>query len=164
MHGGADPATAERSGLLDRVTAADLMLIWPEKEGWPQVIGALAVLEGRSMVDADGEFRIEAIREAVGHRLHLVPRSRQALYWPRRGLGWPVWGDAQSFNIAEHVHVQPVPSPGDEMQLLLACERLRRRPLDWGQPLWEMWFLTGLPDDRVGLFIKMHHATPSAIA
>ena len=116
------------------------------------------------MVDADGEFRIEAIREAVGHRLHLVPRSRQALYWPRRGLGWPVWGDAQSFDIAEHVHVQPVPSPGDEMQLLLACERLRRRPLDWGQPLWEMWFLTGLPDDRVGLFIKMHHAIADGVA
>jgi diacylglycerol O-acyltransferase / wax synthase len=121
MHGGADPATAERSGSLDRVTAADLMLIWPEKEGWPQVIGALAVLEGRSMVDTDGEFPIEAIRETVGHRLHLVPRFRQTLYWPRRGLGWPVWGDAQSFDIADHVRVHPVPSPGDELQLLLTC-------------------------------------------
>lgn len=164
MHGGADPATAERGGSLDRVTAADLMLIWPEKEGWPQVIGALAVLEGRSMVDTDGEFRIEAIRETVGHRLHLVPRFRQALYWPRRGLGWPVWGDAQSFNIAEHVRVHPVPSPGDELQLLLACERLRRRPLNRGQPLWEMWFLTGLSDDRVGFLIKMHHAIADGVA
>ena len=165
MQQGADPATAERGGRsLDRVTAADLMLIWPEKEGWPQVIGALAVLEGRSMVDTDGEFRIEAIRETVGHRLHLVPRFRQALYWPRRGLGWPVWGDAQSFDIADHVRVHPVPSPGDELQLLLACERLRRRPLHRGRPLWEMWFLTGLSDDRVGFFIKVHHAIADGVA
>ncbi len=116
------------------------------------------------MVDTDGEFRIEAIRETVGHRLHLVPRFRQALYWPGRGLGWPVWGDAQSFDIADHVGVHPVPSPGDELQLLLVCERLRRRPLHRGRPLWEMWFLTGLSDDRVGLFIKMHHAIADGVA
>ena len=162
MQRAADPATARRGGSLDRVTAADLMLIWPEKQGWPQVIGALAVLEGRSMVDTDGEFRIEAIRETVGHRLHLVPRFRQTLYWPN-GLGWPVWGDAQSFDIAEHVRVHPVPSPGDEQQLL-ACERLRRRPLNRGHPLWEMWFLTGLSDDRVGFFIKVHHAIADGVA
>ena len=75
------PATAERGARsLDRVSAADLMLIWPEQEGWPQVIGALAVLEGGSMVDTAGEFRIDAIRDTVGHRLHLAPRFRQALY------------------------------------------------------------------------------------
>jgi diacylglycerol O-acyltransferase len=162
---GADPAIAERGDRsLDRVTAADLMLIWPEMEGWPQVIGALAVLEGRSMVDTDGEFRIEAIRETVGHRLHLVPRFRHALYWPRRGLGWPVWGDAQSFDLADHVRVHPVPSPGNELQLLLTCERLRRRPLHRARPLWEMWFLTGLSDDRVGFFIKVHHAIADGVA
>ena len=162
---GADPATAERGARsLDRVTAADLMLIWPEKQGWPQVIGALAVLEGGSMVDTAGEFRIEAIRETVGHRLHLVPRFRQALYWPRRGLGWPVWADAQSFDIADHVRVHPVPSPGDERQLLLVCEMLRRRPLHPGRPLWEMWFLTGLSEDRVGFFIKVHHAIADGVA
>jgi WS/DGAT/MGAT family acyltransferase len=160
-----DPATVERGARsLDRVTAADLMLIWPEKEGWPQLIGALAVLEGKSMFDPDGAFQIEAVREAVGHRLHLVPRFRQVLYWPSRGLGWPVWEDAQSFDITDHIRVHPVPSPGDEEQLLLACERLRRRPLHRGRPLWEMWFLTGLPDARVGFFIKMHHVIADGVA
>ncbi len=162
---GGGSATAGRGGRpLDRVTAADLMLIWPEREGWPQVIGALVVLEGGSMVDTDGEFPIEAIREAVARRLYLVPRFRQALYWPRRGLGWPVWVDAQSFDIADHVGVQRMPSPGDERQLLLACERLRRRPFHPDRPLWEMWFLTGLSDDRVGLFIKIHHAIADGVA
>ena len=81
------------------------MLIWPEEQGWPQEIGALAILDGRSLFDAEGGFRIEAVREAVGRRLHLVPRFRQVLYWPRTGLGWPVWADAQSFDITEHVRV-----------------------------------------------------------
>jgi WS/DGAT/MGAT family acyltransferase len=164
QHAG-DPAVVERGARsLDRLTAADLMLIWPEKEGWPQVIGALAVVGGRSILDTDGAVRIEAIREAVDHRLHLVPRFRQVLYWPKRGLGWPVWVDAQSFDITDHVRAHPVPSPGDERQLLLACERLRRSPFHRSRPLWEMWFLTGLSDDRVGFFIKMHHVIADGVA
>ena len=165
MQEGADPATAERGAHpLDRVTAPDLMLIWPEEEGWPQEIGALAILDGRSLFDTDGEFQLGAVRETVGRRLHLVPRFRQVLYWPKLGLGWPVWGDAQSFDITQHVRTYQVPSPGDEPHLLLACESLRRRPLHRGRPLWEMWFLTGLADDRVGFFIKMHHAIADGVA
>jgi diacylglycerol O-acyltransferase / wax synthase len=165
MQEGADPATAERGARpLDRVTALDLMLIWPEEEGWPQEIGALAILDGGSLFDAGGEFRLGAVREAVGRRLHLIPRFRQVLYWPRLGLGWPVWSDAQSFDITQHVRVYQVPSPGDERHLLIACEALRRPPLHRGRPLWEMWFLTGLPDNRVGFFIKMHHAIADGVA
>jgi WS/DGAT/MGAT family acyltransferase len=149
---------------LDRVTAPDLMLIWPQEEGWPQYIGALITLDGRSLFDGEGRFLIEPVREAIARRLHLAPRFRQVLYWPRPGLGWPVWADAQSFDIAEHVGVHPVPSPGDERQLLLACETLRRRPLHRARPLWHMWFLAGLSDQRVALFIKMHHAIADGVA
>ena len=162
---GSDPANVEREpAWLDRVTAADLMLIWPEEQGWPQYIGALVILDGEALFDADGDFLIGPAREAIDRRLHLVPRFRQFLYWPGIGLGWPVWVDAQSFDITEHVDVQPVPPPGDERQLLLTCETLRRRPLHRARPLWEMWFLTSLPDERVGLFIKMHHAIADGVA
>ena len=75
-----------------------------------------------------------------------------------------MWADAQSFDITEHARVHPVPPPGDERQLLLACETLRRRPLHRARPLWEMWFLTGLPDQRVGFFMKMHHAIADGVA
>ena len=165
MQGGSDPANVEREPVwLDRVTAADLMLIWPEEEGWPQYIGALVILDGKALFDADGECLIEPVRAAIDRRLHLVPRFRQVLYWPGTGLGWPVWADAQSFDITEHVDVHPVPPPGDERQLLVACETLRRRPLHRARPLWAMWLLTGVPDERVGLFIKMHHAIADGVA
>jgi diacylglycerol O-acyltransferase / wax synthase len=36
--------------------------------------------------------------------------------------------------------------------------------LDRSRPLWEMWFLTGLPQDRIGLLIKLHHAMADGIA
>jgi diacylglycerol O-acyltransferase len=148
---------------MERLTAEDQLMLWPD-EIWPQDIGALAVLDGSSMLDAGGRFRIEAMREVIAGRLHLVPRFRQLLYVPPRRLGGPLWVDAPSVDLTDHIAVLPVPPPGDEAQLLLAVEQLRRRRLDRSRPLWEMWFLTGLPDGRVGLFVRMHHAIADGIA
>jgi diacylglycerol O-acyltransferase / wax synthase len=140
------------------------MSVWPEDKGWPQDIGALAVLDGDRLLDADGRVRIDALREHVDRRLHRVPRFRQLLCVPGFGLGWPLWMDAPSFDIAEHVGVFPVPPPGDDAEVLRACETLRRCALSRSRPLWEMWFLPGLPDGRVGLLMRMHHAIADGIA
>jgi len=37
-----------------------------------------------------------------------------------------------------------------------SIEQLRGHRLDRSLPLWQMCFLTGLPERRIGLFIKMH--------
>jgi diacylglycerol O-acyltransferase / wax synthase len=149
---------------MERLSAQDLMMLWPEEQGWSQDIGALAILDGRRLLDADGRFRIETARDEVRRRLHLVPRFRQLLYRPRLGLGWPLWIDAPSIDPADHVGVFPLEAPADESQLLLACEELRHRRLDPSRPLWELWFLPGLPDGRVGLFMKLHHAIADGVA
>jgi diacylglycerol O-acyltransferase len=148
---------------VERLTAEDQLMLWPD-EIWPQDIGALAVLDGSSLLDPSGRFRIEAVQEVIASRLHMVPRFRQLLYVPPRRLGGPLWVDATAFDLTDHVAVLPVPAPGDEAQLLLAVEQLRRRRLDRSRPLWEMWFLTGLPERRVGLFVRMHHAIADGIA
>jgi diacylglycerol O-acyltransferase len=149
---------------IDRLSAADLSMVWPEDFGWPQDIGAMAILDGSNLLDPSGRFLIEVVREQIGLRLHLLPRFRQLLYMPRKGLGWPLWVDAPSFELADHVRVLPLEAPGDQAQLLRACEELRRRGLDRSRPLWEMWFLPGLPGGRVGLFVKLHHAIADGVA
>lgn len=148
---------------IERLTAEDQIMLWPD-EIWPQDIGAIAVLDGSNLFDPDGRFRIEAVREAVAGRLHLVPRFRQLLYVPPPELGGPLWVDAPTFDLADHVRVLPLPAPGDEAQLLLAVEQLRGRHLDRSRPLWEMSFLPGLPERRVGLFMRTHHCIADGIA
>jgi diacylglycerol O-acyltransferase / wax synthase len=149
---------------MERLTAQDLMMLSTEEFGWPQDIGALAILDGGRLLDADGRVRIEAARDQVAQRLHLVPRFRQLLHRPRFGLGWPLWVDAPCIDLADHVRVLPLAAPADEARLLLACEDLRARRLDPSRPLWELWFLPGLPNGRVGLFIKLHHAIADGVA
>jgi diacylglycerol O-acyltransferase len=148
---------------IDRLGAEDRTMLWGD-ELWPQEIGALAVLDGDDLLDADGRFRIEAVRDVIESRLHLVPRFRQLLDTPRRGLGGPLWVDAACFDLADHVRVAPLPAPADEVGLLIAAEQLRRHRLDRSRPLWGMWFLPGLPEGRVGLFVKMHHVIADGIA
>jgi diacylglycerol O-acyltransferase / wax synthase len=148
---------------IDRLTALDQLMLRASKV-WPQDIGALALLDGTDLLEPTGRFRIEAVREAIASRLHLVPRFRQLVYVPRRGLGGPLWVDAPAFDLSEHVHVLPLAAPGGEAELLLATERLRRKRLDPSRPLWEMWFLTGLPNNQIGLFVKLHHAIADGMA
>jgi diacylglycerol O-acyltransferase len=149
---------------MERLGAQDLATLWWDDFGWPGDIGAVVFLDGTGLVDRDGRFRIEAVRRAIESRLHLLPRFRQLLYRPRFGFGWPLWADAPSFDLADQVRVFPLTAPADQAQLLSACEQLRRRRLDPSRPRWEAWFLPGLAQGRVGLFLRMHHAMADGAA
>jgi diacylglycerol O-acyltransferase / wax synthase len=150
--------------LLERLTPQDLLMLWPQDHGWPEDIAALAVIDGTGLLDDAGRVRLDAIRGRIESKLDLVPRFRQLLYRPRLGLGWPLWVDAPSFDVADHVGVRPVAAPGNEEQLLIACGELLQRRLDPARPLWEMWLLPGLTAGRVGLFVKLHHAVADGVA
>jgi WS/DGAT/MGAT family acyltransferase len=148
---------------LERLTALDRLMLGASRR-WPQDIGAIAILDGGPLMDEDGRFRIEAVRAAVHGRLHLVPRFRQVIHAPRRGLGGPLWVDAQTFDLSRHVRELPLEPPVGEAQMLAAVEQLLRQRLDPSRPPWEMWFLTGLPDRRVGLFVRIHHTIADGMA
>ena len=148
---------------VERLSREDRLILWPDQV-WPQDIGAVGVLDGIGLLESDGRFRIEAAKQAIEGRLHLVPRFRQVLRLPRRGLGGPLWVDAPAFDLNDHVHVERLDAPADEAELLRAVERLRRRPLDRSRPLWEMWFLIGLPADRIGWFVRLHHVVADGVA
>jgi diacylglycerol O-acyltransferase / wax synthase len=143
--------------LIERLSREDRFMLWPDRL-WPQVNGALLLLE------PDGQLSIDSLREAVASRLHLVPRFRQLLYVPPRRLGGPLWIDADAFDLTEHVRERRVPSPAHERELLATVEDLWCRRLDHSRPLWEMWLLTGLPQDRSAVFIKMHHVIADGVA
>jgi len=150
--------------LLDRLTASDLFLLMWDDYGWSSDIGGLAVCDGTSLLDRDGRVLIEAVRTRLEPRLHLVPRFRQLLYRPRLGLGWPLWVDAPRFDLTSHIRVHPLAAPGGEPQLLQACQELARRRLDPARPLWELWLLPGLPGQRVGAYLRLHHALADGAA
>jgi diacylglycerol O-acyltransferase / wax synthase len=148
---------------IDRLTSLDRLMLGAS-ERWPQDIGALAILDGTILLDPAGELRIDTVREAIASRLHLVPRFRQVIHVPGRGLGGPLWVDAPRFDIRDHVTVRTLPPGTDETGLLPVIEELRTQRFDPSRPLWRMWFMPGLPGGRVAMFVKLHHSIADGMA
>lgn len=147
---------------IDRLSPDDLMILHSGGR-WPQIIGALVILERGPLLHG-GAFRIDEARSAIEARLGAVPRFRQVLVMPRRGLGGPFWADDQGFDVRDHVRVETLAPESGEPELLATIEELRRAPLDMTRPLWDMRFLTGPSEGRVGLFIRVHHAVADGMA
>lgn len=114
---------------VERLSADDRLVLWPDRV-WPQDIGALGILDGDTLLEPGGRLRVEVAKQAIETRLHMLPRFRQILYEPRRGLGGPLWVDAPAFDLNDHIHAVRLEVPADEAELLRAVARLRRRPLD----------------------------------
>lgn len=148
----------------ERLTAADAVFWRIETPHEPQHVGSLSVLEGVPLRDADGRVRFDELRAHVARRTHRVPRLRQRIVEVPYQQARPVWVDDDQFDIDYHVRLTALPRPGDDGQLAALMSRLQALPLDRARPLWEMWFVDGLGEDRVGLIIKIHHALGDGIA
>ena len=146
---------------MERLSTLDVSNLRVEDCGLPMHVAALVILGG---APPGAGLDLDTVRTVIRRRLHLTPRLRQVLYWPRRCLGPPVWVDAAGFDIRAHVRAQPVPAPGDETELLQVCAELNTSQMDRSRPLWQVWLLTGLAGGRAGLFIRLHHVVADGIA
>jgi diacylglycerol O-acyltransferase / wax synthase len=151
------------TGRIDRLSSLEQLMLRASRR-WPQDIGALVILDGTNLLEPSGDLRIGSVREAIASRLHLVPRLRQVIRHPRRGRGGPFWADAPSFDLRDHVHVSALPPGTDEQSLLEITQELRSEGFDPSRPLWGMWLITGLPEGRVAMFVKLHHAIADGMA
>src|SRR5271165_4600514 len=142
---------------LDRLTPVDASFLHQEGPGSHMHIGGLTIAEGPPPPMEDF---LEQIRE----RLHLVPRYRHKLAFTVLDSGRPVWVDDPNFNLEYHVRHTALPTPGTWIQLQSLAARIFSQQLDRSKPLWEMWLIEGLKDDRFALITKTHHALIDGIA
>jgi WS/DGAT/MGAT family acyltransferase len=147
-----------------RLSPGDLLNLAVEAGDTPMNVAALLVLEGGGLRDAAGRLRLSAIRADLARRLAGVPRLRQVPYRPGPLGGRPLWIDAAAFDIADHVNEVVLAPPADEPALLRLCAALVTRRLDRDRPLWRLWFVTGLPGDRVAVVIVLHHVVADGLA
>ncbi len=140
----------------ERLSPQDTTFLYMESPTAHMHIGAVAVFEG---VDCD----IDELYAHIDQRLDLVPRFRRKLMWVPYGNGRPVWVDDADFDVRYHVRHTGLPRPGGEAELRRLTARVMSVPLDRDRPLWELWFVD-LPDDRVAMIQKTHHALVDGIS
>ena len=105
-----------------------------------------------------GRLTLDAIRELVIARLHLLPPFRWRLAEVPFGLDYPYWVDDHDFDLDFHIRELALPAPGDDRMLCEQVARIVSRPLDRTRPLWELYLIHGLADERVAVLTKFHHA------
>jgi WS/DGAT/MGAT family acyltransferase len=106
----------------------------------------------------------EELREHIHGRLALVPRFRQRLAEPPLALTRPWWVEDPEFNIDYHLRRSALPWPGGDQQLKALVARVFSQRLDRGKPLWEMYVVEGLEQERFALITKVHHALVDGIS
>jgi diacylglycerol O-acyltransferase / wax synthase len=141
----------------DRLTGLDSSFLHLEGDAAHMHVAGCMVFEGQAPAYDD-------LVDEIVSRLHLVPRYRQRLAFVPLNQGRPVWVDDPHFNITYHVRHTALPRPGGDEELKRLCGRVFSQALDRARPLWELWLVEGLSDDRFAVLSKTHHALVDGVS
>src|SRR3984957_16399200 len=135
---------------MESMSPMDASFLHIEGPNNPMHIGGLSIFEGPAPpLERPGEMGFT--------RLDAVPRYRQKVRFVPLGLGRPVWVDDPHFNLAYHVRHSALPTPGTDAIMRRTAARIFAHQLDRRKPLWEIWMIEGLSQNRWALLSKVHH-------
>lgn len=140
---------------MERLTGLDAAFLYLETPTHHMHVAMTMVLDPSTM---PGGYSFDKIKDFIAKRLHLVPPFRRRLVHVPLNLHHPVWIEDPNFDIDNHVRRIGCPAPGGRRELGEMAGQIASTPLDRRRPLWEMWVVEGLKQDRIGIVTKVHHA------
>ena len=146
---------------MKQLSGLDSQFLAMETHGVFGHVGSVTILDPST---AKEEFTLEYLTRKVEERLPLVPPFRQRLVQVPLGLDQSYWIDDPDFDIEFHVRELALPKPGSDRQLSEQVARLHARPLDRSRPLWEIYLISGLPDGKIAIYNKIHHAAVDGVS
>ncbi|MEO8814848.1 MAG: wax ester/triacylglycerol synthase family O-acyltransferase [Mycobacterium sp.] len=120
-------------------------------------IGGLAILDG-PLPD------FESLTSTLGERIAACPRFAQRLRRQIFDLRAPEWIDDGNFDLAHHLRRVAVPAPGTDDDLFRLVADVMSWRLDRNRPLWEIWVIEGLSDNRWAMLMKVHPCIADGVA
>ena len=143
----------------ERLTAIDASFLYLEDATTPMHVGSVVLFH-----ESPGAMDHERLVRLIRDRIAFVPRYRQRVREVPGRLALPVWVDDTRFDVGYHVRRSALPAPGSLDQLCELVGRIMSRPLDRRHPLWEVYLIEGLADDRFAILTKSHQAMVDGIA
>jgi len=146
---------------MKRLSGWDAVLLYSETPSVHMHTLKVAVIELEH--DRRG-FDIDAFRRVIHSRLYkLEPFCYQLVDIPLK-LHHPMWRENCDVDLTYHVRPWRLPAPGGRRELDAAIGEIASTPLDRDYPLWEMYFVEGLADNRIAVVGKIHHALADGVA
>jgi WS/DGAT/MGAT family acyltransferase len=143
----------------DRLTPLDVSFLYMEESTTAMHVGGVAIFRV-----PDAGFDYDQFVELISSRIAFVPRYRQRIRTVPGRLANPVWVDDEHFDVTFHVRRSALPRPGTDVQLHELVARLMSRSLDRNRPLWEIYLVEGLSDNRFAVITKTHHAMVDGVS
>jgi WS/DGAT/MGAT family acyltransferase len=144
-----------------RLTGWDAVLLYSETPNVHMHTIKVAVIE---LDPASRGFTIDAFRQVIAGRMDkLVPLGYQLIDVPYK-FHHPMWRENCEVDFEYHIRPWRLPAPGGRRELDEAIGQIASTPLDRAHPLWEMYFVEGLADDRIAVVLKIHHALADGVA
>ncbi len=141
-----------------RLTPLEVSTLALDTAHTPAQVGTLDIFDA----GPDG-FDYERLIALIAERIGSLPRYRQRIQPVPARLAGPVWVDDEDFDLTFHVRRSAVPRPGTREQLLQFVGRVMARRLDRSRPLWELYLIEGLDENRFALLSKSHQTLVDGI-
>jgi len=147
---------------LKRLSGWDAVLLYSETPNVHMHTMKIAVIELDE--STRGHFDIDSFRAVIAARMDkLEPLGYQLIDVPFR-FHHPMWRENCEVDFDYHIRPWQLPAPGRRRELDEAIGQIASSPLDRGRPLWEMYFVEGLANDRIAVVVKIHHALADGVA
>ncbi|MBW0016348.1 MAG: wax ester/triacylglycerol synthase family O-acyltransferase [Mycobacterium sp.] len=147
---------------MKRLSGWDAVLLYSETPNVHMHTMKIAVIELDE--STRGHFDIDSFRAVIAARMDkLEPLGYQLIDVPFR-FHHPMWRENCEVDFDYHIRPWQLPAPGGRRELDEAIGQIASSPLDRGRPLWEMYFVEGLANDRIAVVVKIHHALADGVA
>ena len=140
---------------MQRLTGLDATFLYLETPTSHMHVAMTGIYDISTMPDG---YSFDRFKAHVASRFHALPTMTRRLVEVPFQLHHPVWVEDPHFDIDYHIRRIAVPAPGGRRELAEMAAQIASVPLNRKRPLWEVWVIEGVKNDRIGFVAKVHHA------
>jgi diacylglycerol O-acyltransferase len=140
---------------------ADAYFLWQESRARHMHTLKIVVVDPST---AHEKISFERVRRGALRVLPQLPAFRRRPAGIPLGLGHPLWLDAPALEPDRHLRHEVLPLGAGPEALDELLGRIASEPLDATRPLWQLFFVEGLPEGRIAYVVKLHHALADGLA
>lgn len=143
---------------MKKLSLTDDAFLRLESRSTPLHIGMLMLFEPPE--DAPADFAAKLFKKLSRSNHAAEPFNR--LLVRKRGMHY--WKEDEDFDLGQHFVHTALPQPGRIRELFELISRVHCAHLDRNYPLWRMYFIEGLEDGRIAVYMKVHHSLVDGVA
>lgn len=138
-----------------KLSTLDAGFLYMETAEMPMHVGSLSMFQ---LPDGyEGDF-FEAFKAQIADRIEDAPMLKRKLARPLLDMDHPSWVEDEQFDINRQIFRASLAAPADMAALRRTVGWMHAKLLNRARPLWEFYLFENMPNNQVGLYVKIHHA------